>query len=92
MRDRVGVAPSELVQAVDPMRLAIVGTEEAKAVTKAWAIASELLNTGRGRTPVVPVRNYLCIKSEKAGYYWISNDGERVLYGLNIESSAIVSL
>lgn len=56
------------------------------ASAKAWAIATGLVNTGRGVTPVA-VRGYICVRSARAGYYWISNTGDRLLYGLGIDSA-----
>jgi hypothetical protein len=59
---------------------------EDRASAKAWAVATGLVNSGRGATPVA-VRGYICVRSAKAGYYWISNTGDRLLYGLGIDSA-----
>jgi hypothetical protein len=64
--------------------------DQHKAQPKAWAIADELIACGRASKPV-PVRGYLCLRGENAGYYWVANDGERVIRGINIDSATVIS-
>jgi len=59
---------------------------ETNPSAKAWTIATGLVNTGRGSMPIA-VRGYICVRSARAGYYWISNTGDTLLYGLGIDSA-----
>lgn len=69
----------------------VFSSNEEAALTKAWAIANALIESGRASSPV-PVRGYLCLKAQKAGYYWVANDADRVLFGLNIDSAVNITL
>jgi hypothetical protein len=60
--------------------------DQEKAQPKAWAIADELIASGRASRPV-PVQGYLCLWADKGGYYWVANEGERGVRGINIDAA-----